>query len=36
MRQGRHWEELEKPVRAENNKDEPKENPHDDGKFFMG
>jgi len=36
MRQGRHWEELQKPVRAENNKDESKENPDNDGEYLYG
>jgi hypothetical protein len=36
MRQGRHREELQKPVRAENNKNEPKESPNDDGEYLHG
>jgi hypothetical protein len=34
MRQGRHRKELQKSVRAENNKDKPKENPDDDGEYL--
>jgi len=33
-RQGRHREELQKPVRAENNKNEPEENPDYYGEYL--
>lgn len=36
VRQGRHREELQKPVRAKDNEDQTKENPDNDRDYFHG